>query len=55
MIEKSAAMTHFDQPGSVRRFQRLMERLGVEKALRNDGIQEGDTVVIGEWELEWWD
>ncbi len=48
-------MTYFDQVGSVRRFQRLMERLGVEKALRNDGIQEGDTVVVGEWELEWWD
>ncbi|HPX66173.1 MAG TPA: Obg family GTPase CgtA, partial [Anaerolineaceae bacterium] len=55
MVEKAAAMTYFDQVGSVRRFQRLMERLGVEKALRNDGIQEGDTVVVGEWELEWWD
>lgn len=55
MIEKAAAMTYFDQAGSVRRFQRLMERLGVEKALRQAGIQEGDTVVIAEWEMVWWD
>lgn len=54
-IEKAAAMTYFDQPGSVRRFQKLMAGLGVEKALRAAGIQEGDSVIIGEWELEWQD
>lgn len=54
-IEKAAAMTYFDQPGSVRRFQRLMAGLGVEKALRAAGIQEGDSVIIGDWELEWQD
>lgn len=54
-IEKAAAMTYFDQPGSVRRFQRLMVGLGVEKALREAGIQEGDSVIIGDWELEWQD
>jgi len=54
-IEKAAAMTYFDQPGSVRRFQKLMAGLGVEKALRDLGIQEGDSVIIGEWELEWQD
>ena len=54
-IEKAAAMTYFDQPGSVRRFQKLMAGLGVEKALRAAGIQEGESVIIGEWELEWQD
>jgi len=54
-IEKAAAMTYFEQPGSVRRFQKLMAGLGVEKALRDLGIQEGDSVIIGEWELEWQD
>ncbi len=54
-IEKAAAMTFFDQPGSVRRFQKLMAGLGVEKALRAAGIQEGESVIIGEWELEWQD
>ena len=52
-IERAAEMTPFDQTGSVRRFQKLMERLGVDKALREAGAQEGDTVYIGEYELEY--
>lgn len=55
IIERAAAMTFWDQPGSVRRFQRLMTGLGVEKALRQAGIEEGDTVSIGGYELEWQD
>ncbi len=52
-IERAAEMTPWDQSGSVRRFQKLMERLGVDKALRDAGAQEGDTVYIGEYELEY--
>jgi GTPase len=52
-IERTAEMTPWDQSGSVRRFQKLMERLGVDKALQKAGAQEGDTVHIGEFELEY--
>jgi GTPase len=52
-LERAAAMTYWEHDGSVRRFQKLMEKLGVDKALRNAGAQEGDTVAIGEFELEW--
>jgi GTP-binding protein len=52
-IERAAEMTPWDQSGSVRRFQKLMENLGVDKALREAGAQEGDTVYIGEYELEY--
>jgi GTPase len=52
-IERVAEMTPWDQTGSVRRFQKLMERLGVDKALQEAGAQEGDTVYIGEYELEY--
>ncbi len=52
-IERAAAMTPWDQSGSVRRFQKLMERLGVDKSLREAGAREGDTVHIGEYELEY--
>jgi GTP-binding protein len=52
-IERAAEMTPWDQTGSVRRFQKLMERLGVDKALREAGALEGDTVYIGEYELEY--
>jgi GTP-binding protein len=54
-IERAAAMTYWEHYGSVRRFQKLMERLGVEDALREAGIEEGETVRIGEFELEWQD
>lgn len=54
-IERAAAMTYWDIDDSVRRFQRLMERLGVDDALREAGIQEGDTVIIGDVEFEWQD
>jgi GTP-binding protein len=54
-IERAAAMTYWEHRESVRRFQRLMENIGVEEALREAGIEEGDTVFVGEYELEWQD
>ncbi len=54
-IERAAAMTFFDQPGSVRRFQKFMAGVGVDKALRNAGIKEGESVFVGDWELTWQD
>ena len=54
-IERAAKMTYWQHDGSVRRFQKIMETLGVEEALRKAGVQEGDTVSIGEFELEWQD
>ena len=54
-IERAAAMTYWEHYGSVRRFQKLMEKLGIEEALREAGLEEGDTVRIGEFELEWQD
>ena len=52
-IERAATMTFWEHDGSVRRFQKIMEALGVDEALRKAGVQEGDTVAIGDYELEW--
>jgi len=52
-IERAAKMTYWEHDGSLRRFQKIMETIGVDEALRNAGVQEGDTVSIGEFELEW--
>ncbi|MGD9092025.1 MAG: GTPase ObgE [Anaerolineales bacterium] len=54
-IERAAAMTYWEYDQSVRRFQRILSALGVEEALRKEGVKEGDTVFIGEYELEWQD
>ncbi|HOE02856.1 MAG TPA: Obg family GTPase CgtA, partial [Anaerolineaceae bacterium] len=54
-IERAAEMTYWEHFGSVRRFQRLMVALGVDRALREQGIKNGDTVYILDYELEWQD
>ncbi len=54
-IERAAAMTYWEYPQSVRRFQKILQALGVEEGLRKAGVQEGDTVFIGDFELEWVD
>ncbi len=54
-IERAAAMTYWEYEENVRRFQRLIETLGIDQALRKAGVQEGDTVYIGDFELEWQD
>jgi GTP-binding protein len=50
-IERAASMTQWEHDGSVRRFQKILKTLGVDDALRKAGVEEGDTVVIGEFEL----
>jgi len=52
-IERAAAMTYWEYEQSVRRFQRILQTLGIEDALRQAGVQPGDTVFIGDYELEW--
>lgn len=54
-IERAAEMTYWEHFKSVRRFQRILNTLGIEKTLREAGIQPGDTVYIGKHELEWED
>jgi GTP-binding protein len=54
-IERAAHMTYWEYDEAVRRFQRLLEHMGVEDALREAGAMSGDTVRIGEYELEWLD
>ncbi|MEJ2011607.1 MAG: GTPase ObgE [Anaerolineales bacterium] len=52
-LERAAEMTYWEYDESVRRFQRLLSKLGVEAALKEAGIETGETVHIGEYELEW--
>jgi GTP-binding protein len=54
-IERAAAMTYWEEESAVLRFQHLIESLGIYTALRKAGVKEGDTVYIGDYELEWTD
>ncbi len=52
-IERIVKMTQWEYYDAVMRFQRILEALKITEALRAAGVQEGDTVRIGEKELEW--
>ncbi len=52
-VERLVAQTDFENDESAGRFQRELARLGVVDALRRAGVTAGDTVRIGDTELEW--
>ncbi len=54
-IERLVAQTDFDNEESAERFQRDLERLGIDRELRRAGVTAGDTVRIGSHELAWGD
>ena len=54
-IERAAAMTYWEHHQSIRRFHRILEAMGVDEAMRDAGVQSGDTVFISDHELEWED
>ena len=54
-IETSAARTDFANEESRDRFQRTLERLGIDAELRRQGARSGTMVRIGSVELEWGD
>ena len=52
-IERAAAMTYWDYDEAIARFQTILETLGVTQALEDAGVKAGDTVYVGDFELEW--
>lgn len=52
-IERIAAQTYFEFDATAERFQRILDAMGISAALREAGVEEGDTVIIGEETLEW--
>ena len=36
-------------------FQKTLRNLGIEEALKQEGVQEGDTVRFNDWEFAWYD
>jgi GTP-binding protein len=54
-IERAVKRTNWYLDDAVRRFQRILEAMGITAALQKEGVEVGDTVIIGEMELEWED
>jgi len=52
-LERAVAMTNMDNEEAVRRLQRKLDRLGVTEALKNLGVEDGDTIRIGAVEFDY--
>lgn len=55
LIEEFFLQTNFSQYDSVMRFARRLRQLGVDQALREKGVKDGDTVRINNFEFEFID
>lgn len=51
-IDSLVRRTQFERDEGVERFMNIIDKMGVEKALRKAGIQEGHTVVVGPMEFD---
>ena len=54
-VQRLMARVNLEDNESLYYFQKCLEQLGVNRELKKAGLQEGDTVKIVDWELEWYD
>ena len=52
-IKRLVEMTNFNYGEAIARFQNILDAMGVLKALREAGVEAGDTVVLAGFEMEW--
>jgi len=52
-VEKHVKMTFFEREASVWRFQNILKMMGIDEALRAEGIKEGDKVEIAGTRFDW--
>jgi GTP-binding protein len=54
-IERFATRTNPDQPDALTRLFDIMKRMGIARELRRKGVEDGDTIRVGQLEMEWHD
>ena len=54
-VERIMRRVNLDDNESMHYFHKSLDRLGVNQALKQAGVKDGDTVSIDGWELEWYD
>lgn len=53
-VERLMARVNLEDNESLYYFQKSLENMGVNAALKKAGVKEGDTVKVVDWELEWY-
>jgi GTP-binding protein len=51
-VEKLVAMTDFNNDEACLRLQRVLSKMGLDEALRNEGAKDGDIIRIGKQEFD---
>ena len=54
-VQRIMRRVNLEDNESMYYFQKCLDELGVNKALKEAGVKEGDTVRVVDWELEWYD
>ena len=54
-VQKIMRRVNLEDNESMHYFQKCLDELGVNTALKEAGVKEGDTVRVVDWELEWYD
>ena len=54
-VERLMSRVNLEDTESMYYFQRKLDELGVNEALKKAGVRDGDTVKVVDWELEWYD
>lgn len=52
-IDGLVGRTQFERDEAIERFMKILDNMGIEKALREAGIQDGDTVIVGPMALDY--
>ena len=54
-VQRVMRRVNLEDNESMYYFQKCLDELGVNEALKKSGVKEGDTVRVVDWELEWYD
>ena len=54
-VDKLMGRVNLEDNESLYYFQKTLRNLGIEEALKREGVQEGDTVRFNDWEFAWYD
>ena len=54
-VERLMGRVNIGDNESYHYMEKMLKKLGIEQALKDKGVKEGDTVKILEWEFEWYE
>lgn len=54
-VERLMGRVNIEDNESMYYLQKSLKNMGIDEKLKEMGIKEGDTVILADWELEWYE